>query len=357
VGEQFICSSTRSLGSGNVVQYIDMLCALCYTCFLLESEHSMAHPPPLGPFSTQPVFNTKAVARETGVPPDTFRAWERRYGLPRPQRTEGGHRLYSDRDIAIIRWLRDRTAEGMNISQAVQLLKRAVESGSNTAEAEARPLDRLCEDLVVALTNFDTPYAERLISEAFALYPFETVLIELIQPAMVEIGERWHRSQINVATEHFATQFVRRKLAGLLNVFEGSAQRATIVLGCAPDELHDLGILMIALFLARRGWHIVYLGAQVPLNDLIETVQTLKPALVCMSASSFETAAQLGEAGRALRDAAPEVLFGYGGRVFNIHAELRKTVEGTFLGHDARELAENIVRLRLGATSEPVERT
>ena len=103
----------------------------------------MAQLPALGPFSTQPVFNTKAVARETGVPADTFRAWERRYGVPHPQRTDGGHRLYSDRDIAIIRWLRDRTVEGMNISQAVQLLQSVGESAAGTVELEARAIEQL----------------------------------------------------------------------------------------------------------------------------------------------------------------------------------------------------------------------
>jgi methanogenic corrinoid protein MtbC1 len=300
------------------------------------------------------VFNTKAVARETGVPADTFRAWERRYGVLRPQRTEGGHRLYSDWDVAIIRWLRDRTAEGMNISQAVQLLKSAIEAGGDATDTEARAIERLCEELVVALTNFDASHAERLIGEAFALYPFETVLIEMIQPAMVEIGERWHRGEINVIAEHFATQFVRRKLAGLLSIFEGSAQRATIVIGCGPDELHDLGALMIALFLARRGWHTVYLGAQVPLADLIETAHTLKPALVCMSAATAETAVQLSEIGHALLAAAPEALFGYGGRVFNVYPEMRGAMPGAFLGHDARELADRVADLlRRAAASKP----
>src|SRR5689334_8693153 len=87
----------------------------------------MGNIPQLGQFSTAPIFNTKAVARETDVPADTFRAWERRYGIPRPERTAGGHRLYSEHDIAIIRWLRDRTIEGMNVSQAVMLLRNSLE--------------------------------------------------------------------------------------------------------------------------------------------------------------------------------------------------------------------------------------
>jgi methanogenic corrinoid protein MtbC1 len=317
----------------------------------------MAHPPSLGPFSTQPVFNTKAVARETGVPADTFRAWERRYGVPHPQRTDGGHRLYSDRDIAIIRWLRDRTTEGMNISQAVHLLKSAAESGNDTVEIEARAIARLCEELVLALTNFDATRAERALGEAFALHPFEDVLIGMVQPAMIEIGEQWHRGEINVAAEHFATQFVRRKLAGLLNIFEGGAQRATVVVGCAPGELHDLGTLMIALFLARRGWHVVYLGAQVPIADLIAMARTLKPALACLSAATIETAMQLGESGRALLSATPDVRFGYGGRAFNLHPELRAAMPGMFLGRDARELANTIAEvLRRGPPSATEER-
>jgi methanogenic corrinoid protein MtbC1 len=290
------------------------------------------------------------------VPADTFRAWERRYGVPQPQRTEGGHRLYSDHDIAVIRWLRDRTAEGMNISQAVQLLKSAAEE-NDTEDRDARAIERLSEELVEALASFDTPQAERLLGEAFGLYPFEDVLLDLVQPVMVEIGECWHRGEINVAAEHFATQFVRRKLAGLLNIFDGIPHRATLIVGCGPNELHDLGTLLIALFLSRRGWNVVYLGAQVPVADLIETAQKLRPALVCLSASRKETAIQLAEVARSLLEAVPNVLFGYGGRAFNIHPEMRAAMPGDFLGNDARELSDRIAALlRRGPTSTITER-
>ena len=68
-----------------------------------------------------PIFNLKAVVQETGLKPDTLRAWERRYGLPEPQRTASGHRLYTQRDIAILKWLIDRQVEGLSISRAVAL--------------------------------------------------------------------------------------------------------------------------------------------------------------------------------------------------------------------------------------------
>jgi len=313
----------------------------------------MAQPPPLAQFSTAPVFNTKAVARETGVPADTFRAWERRYGMPRPQRTPGGHRLYSERDIAIIRWLRDRTDEGVNISHAVLLLTNTLDAPAITMPArndEARAIGQLIDEIVQALMNFDSRQADQILSEAFSIYPFEQVLLELVQPAMVDVGERWRRGEINVAVEHFATQFVRRKLASLLSIFEGSAHRATVVVGCAPGELHDLGALLSALFLVRRGWHVVYLGPQVPLFDLLETVLSLKPNMVCLSASTMETALELIPVARGLTEAYPQVHFGYGGRVFNVNPELRHSMPGVFLGHDARELVDTAGQLLSGGS-------
>ncbi|HNP73220.1 MAG TPA: cobalamin-dependent protein [Kouleothrix sp.] len=304
----------------------------------------MAQSPLLTQLSTAPVFNTKAVARETGVPADTFRAWERRYGVPRPQRTAGGHRLYSEHDMAIIRWLRDRTAEGVNISHAVMLLTNSLDetAGEPASNTTSRSIERLLEEFLQLLTTFDLQHSEQLLSEAFSLYPFEQVLLEVIQPAMVEVGERWHRGEINVAAEHFATQFVRRKLSGLMNVFEGSSHRATVIVGCAPGELHDLGLLMSALFLVRRGWNVVYLGPQVPLADLLDTVTRVNPSLVCISASTMETASELIAVGRALQQTFPDVQFGYGGRVFNVNPELCASVPGTFLGHDAREFVDMV---------------
>jgi methanogenic corrinoid protein MtbC1 len=304
----------------------------------------MAQSPSLAQLSTSPVFNTKAVARETGVPADTFRAWERRYGVPRPRRTAGGHRLYSERDIAIIRWLRDRTDDGVNISHAVMLLTTMLEAPAAGPEArrEARAIGLLVDEFVQALVRFDLSRAEHVLSEAFAIYPFEDVLLELIEPAMVVVGEWWQCGEINVAVEHFATQFVRRKLGALMNAFEGNAHRGPILVGCAPSELHDLGAMIASLFLVRRGWDVVYLGPQLPLADLLETVGSLKPLLVCLSASTTEAALELIAVGRSLKENHPTIPFGYGGRIFNTNPEIRASTPGLFLGRDAREFIERV---------------
>jgi len=301
----------------------------------------------LSQFSDKPRYNTKAVAQETGVPADTFRAWERRYGVPRPQRTEGGHRLYSERDIATIRWLRDRTAEGLTISQAIALMTDGSESNlswlSTAVDTEPHTWERLNSRLFASLTDFDSTRAEQILGEAFALYPLEEVFLRLVQPVMIEVGEQWHAGRLTVTAEHFATQFVRRKLSGLFNTYNITDGRGLVLVGCAPSEQHDLGALMLSVFLVRHGWQVIYLGPEVPMKDLLDTVRQLQPDMVCMSASTTETATQLLEVGRAVLSLTPPTPhFAYGGRAFNLNPVLAQKMPGVNLGKDAQEAVDTV---------------
>jgi methanogenic corrinoid protein MtbC1 len=302
----------------------------------------------LAQFSTTPLYNTKAVAQETGVPADTFRAWERRYGVPHPHRTDGGHRLYSERDIAIIRWLRDRTAEGLTISQAIALMSDATKNNLSSwldtaVDTEPHSWERLNTQFLAALVDFDERHAEQIIGEAFALYPLEDVFFKLIQPTMVEIGEQWHQGIISVAAEHFSSEFVRRKLSSLLNTYTITDGRGLIVVGCAPGEQHDLGPLLLAVMLVRHGWQVIYLGAQVPLKDITETIQRLQPDMICLSASTIETAMELVDIGRSINNLpAPRPIFAFGGRAFNLNTALTSKVPGVFLGQGAQEAIEQV---------------
>jgi DNA-binding transcriptional MerR regulator len=301
-------------------------------------------------FSDKPRYNTKAVAQETGVPADTFRAWERRYGVPRPQRTEGGHRLYSERDIATIRWLRDRTAEGLTISQAIALMTDGNEASlswlTTAVDTEPHTWERLNQRLFAALTDFDGTRAEQILGEAFALYPMEEVFLRLIEPTMVDIGEQWHMGKLSVTAEHFATQFVRRKLSGLFNTYNITDGRGLIMVACAPSEQHDLGALMLSVFLVRHGWQVIYLGPEVPIKDLLDTIRQVQPDMVCISSSTSETALQVLEVGRAVQSLPPPYPhFAYGGRPFNLNPSLTQRIPGLFLGRDAQEAVDKVAEV------------
>jgi MerR family transcriptional regulator, light-induced transcriptional regulator len=262
-------------------------------------------------YSTTPMYNTKLVVGETGVPADTFRAWERRYGLPRPQRGDGGQRLYSERDIATIRWLRDRTNEGLTISQAVALLES--EADAPLATDQPRSFDALRADLLQALLRFDAPAADSVLSESFALYSLDAVCVNIMQPVLVDVGEMWHNGQASVAQEHFTSQFLRRKLLALLNIYDVPEGRATVVAACAAGEQHDLGLLLLSLFLVRRNFKVVFLGADVPAEALQQAVDQVHPEIVCISAATPTTADHAVQMAHLVLARHPEVLMFLGG--------------------------------------------
>lgn len=300
-----------------------------------------------GQHATEPIYNIKAVVQKTGIPADTVRAWERRYGVPQPQRTETGRRLYSEQDIAAIRWLRERTAAGMTISQAIQQLRSLGEEAFAEPPPEQHSGPRspatLAGELLAVLLAFDETKAHAIVTEAFALYRIEEVCLQIFSPVLIEIGELWHRKEATVAQEHFASHFIQRSLVSLLQAYSPTVTRGRIVTAGAPDEEHELGIMMLSVFLVRRGWQVIYLGGNVPVADLVQTVTRLQPAVVCLSASNSHTAHTLMAAANAINQLPlPRPIVAFGGPPFNNDEALRARVAGHFLGTDAQESAQRI---------------
>src|SRR5512135_779943 len=143
--------------------------------------------------SDVPTFNLKAVVRDTGLKPDTIRAWERRYGVPKPRRTAGGHRLYSQRDIDLLKWMNARQHEGLSISRSVDLWKGLEAEGKDPLQATSHTLMRetvqlgdvgelanLRQDWSQACLNFDEPRAEQIVSQGFALFPLNSVVLDML---------------------------------------------------------------------------------------------------------------------------------------------------------------------------------
>lgn len=303
--------------------------------------------------SDRPTYNTAAVEQRTGLRPATFRAWERRYGFPKPRRLPGNQRLYSDQDIAAIRWLQRRTGEGLSISHAIRLLLDRLAEGivhppAAGSPEPGRPTAALSDDLTRALLTFETGAAEAVLSEAFAMYRVEDVCLAVIAPALVEIGEHWHRGEISVATEHFASSFIRRKLFALINTYETGRGRGLVFAGCAPDEWHEVGLLMLALFLVRHGIRLHYLGPNLSADGLAETLRHHRPDLLIVSATSDESADRIGELADAIQSLPePRPSLAFGGRGFD-DDDRRQRIDGTYLGPDAAT-AVAIVERMLGA--------
>lgn len=288
----------------------------------------------------RPFFNLKAVLRQTGLKPDTLRAWERRYGLPSPRRSEGGHRLYSQRDIDTIKWLMDHQRQGLSISRAVELWRQLEAEGRDPLQGAGPPvalpppegdtLSRLRAGWVAACLAFDEGQAEQTLTQAFALYPPETVCLELLQQAIAQIGEGWSQGQVTVQQEHFASALAIRHLEALIIACPPPIRPGRILVACPPAENHTLGLLLLTFLLRRRGWEVVYLGADTPAERLEATVAATHPLLTILAAQQLHTAATLSEVAQVLRreGATPA----YGGLIFNRLPELRERISGHFLG-------------------------
>jgi DNA-binding transcriptional MerR regulator/methanogenic corrinoid protein MtbC1 len=225
------------------------------------------------------------LSRRTGVAPELLRAWERRYGLLRPARSEGGFRLYSEADEHRVERMRQLLREGLAAAEAA---RRAVEGVSDVTAAagDGRPeLEAGAVQLRTALDGFDESGAQSALDGLFGTFTVETVLGSVILPYLVDLGERWSTGDATVAQEHFASNLIRGRLLGIGRGWDsGEGPRA--VLACAPGELHDLGLIAFALTLNRRGWRITYLGPDTPVESLVDTASRLEPDLVVVSATS-----------------------------------------------------------------------
>ena len=303
--------------------------------------------------SEAPLYNLKVVLRETGIQADTLRAWERRYGLPSPERSEGGHRLYSQRDIEMVKWLLARQAEGMSISRAVALWNQMVDTGESPLETlpNALPVRGPDEQLVAlreswidACHAFDERLAEEILSEAFTLYRPEVVCTSLLLTGMSAIGEQWYEGQATVQQEHFASELFMRRLHALIAAAP-SPGRERILVTAPPEEEHDTVLLLLVLMLRRRGWDVTYLGANVPLEDLKAAIEKAAPRLVVTAAQRLCTAARLPEMAETLREM--ELSLAFGGGIFTQIPQLVGRIPGYFLGDSidgAPDRTESLLR-------------
>lgn len=303
--------------------------------------------PELERYSDYPLFNTKAVVQQTGVPAPTLRAWERRYTFLLPGRADNSYRRYSERDIVVIRWLKERIDSGMSISQAIALFrhleKERHESGQlqedvlreeeNAAfqvtfpdssgngqtqfimksgtEKQIQTSDEMTSEqenssqveienkqdtlpvihnmrttkklLLEAFKLLDESTADNLMASMLAIYPVEQVCAKLITPTLWDVGLLWEQGKISVSVEHFASAFFRGILTNLFHVAPDVGTGPPVIVCCAPGEAHELAPLMLALLLRRTGMHVVYLGQSIETSGLLDTIKELNTTLLCVS--------------------------------------------------------------------------
>jgi MerR family transcriptional regulator, light-induced transcriptional regulator len=362
----------------------------------VRNEHTAF--PELKRYSDYPLYNTKAVVQQTGIPAPTLRAWERRYTFLLPGRADNSYRRYSERDIAVIRWLKERVDSGMSISQAIALFRHLDEErGASDQEREdflrerespafqvtfptspgngqtqfmesgAEKKDQTSDEmtseqgnssqveienkqdtlpavydmrtmkmrLLGAFKLLDELTAENLMASMLAIYPVEQICAKLITPTLWDIGLLWEQGKMTVSVEHFASAFFRGILTNLFHVAPDVGTGPLVIVCCAPGEAHELAALMLALLLRRAGSHVVYLGQSIETSGLLDTIKDLDTTLLCVSLTLPNFLDALIELAHKVQELpAPRPLFAFGGHAFEDHKEFIDRVPGIYLEGD-----------------------
>ena len=231
---------------------------------------------------------TNTVAEMTGIPKNTLIAWERRYGLVTPERTGSGYRIYSDEDVAVLTRVKELIDSGYRISEVIRILERGPSDTPTLLDEAGKEgdtgLDLARRSLLERLLAFDLAGAEAL-SKLLVTTPFETLLDEVYLPLLHDVGARWEQGTATVAQEHLVSGWCRERILAMARSVEPSSERAPeAICATAAGEHHEFGALGVAFHLANRGYRILYLGTDVPSEELLDLIHTRRPAIVALSA-------------------------------------------------------------------------
>lgn len=238
------------------------------------------------------------VSRRLGLSVEVLRAWEERYGVPSPERTGGGLRMYSPEDVERLQRMQRLLSDGLSAGEAARVAGEAPAGApAERAGAAAAPLAELAAELEQTTDRFDDAGAQAVLDRLFAGYDQLLALRDVILPFLTRLGDRWADGRVTVAQEHFTSTLIRSRLLALGRGWDrGRGHRA--VLACPSGELHDIGLICFGLALREQGWRVTYLGQDTPGETLLDAVRSLEPDAVVVAAAA---AAPLRKAGATLQ--------------------------------------------------------
>lgn len=244
-------------------------------------------------------YPVRLVALRTGLSAHLLRAWERRYGVVTPGRSDGGQRLYSDLDIERLARLKRLVEGGHAISRIASLPLEALaqleeESGFPATEdsggigrpeeqARAASIQEFTDGAMQAVRAFDASGLQEVLERAAMTLGVTDFLESVAVTTLGDIGRGWMERSVSVAQEHMATAVFRRVFGWLLGVYQTAGAAHRLVVATPPGERHELGALMAAISAAAEGWSVTYLGPDMPVAELLGAVAQTRVEAVALS--------------------------------------------------------------------------
>lgn len=235
-----------------------------------------------------------AVTRRTGIGEHTLRAWERRFGFPAPHRLDSGHRRYPADQVQHLMLINAALSCGyragdvvpMELPELEELLRDcgALDAGLQTGITAA-----IIDDTISATTRFDRDTLINALNTDASLLGVRRFLRERVTPLLEEIGDAWAQGRIEVRHEHFFSEALEDTLRSLRSGLEPAGRGRPVILATLPDELHGLGLHIVALAVAATGRRVRVLGPHLPVTEIVQAAEATDAAAVGLSISLFGT--------------------------------------------------------------------
>lgn len=281
------------------------------------------------------MFTIQEAAGRAGLSPDVLRAWERRYGVVHPARTPSGYRLYSEADIGVLHAMQRLIEAGLKAREAADYLSR---SPGDVAGAVRRPGDVVRASasraplpaalaqpptkleaaashgrLVAAAASLDVAALSAYFDALSVGGTFEAVCEEALFPGFRALGEAWADDTLSVAGEHAASAAALRWLGAQYQAAARDARPPQVLVALPPGAHHELGALAHAVALRRGGVGTLYLGPDLPVEDVVAAVQATGAGVVVLGVVIANDVPAAERVAAAVREAHAEVRLAFGG--------------------------------------------
>ena len=233
-------------------------------------------------------FSIAVAARRSGLSQHVIRAWEKRYGVITPQRTDTRRRLYSDEDIERLQLLRRATQAGHSIGNIAALpseLLRPLAAENATVPAAKSPdtAETLLAAALDAVKALDSGKLERLLQDGMVTLGRGLLTLRVIVPLVQHVGTEWERGNLRVAHEHCATSVIRTLLGTFVHAHSQTTNAPVLIVTTPPGQLHELGALIAGAAASDRGWKVVYLGPSLPPEEIAGAFHQCKADALALS--------------------------------------------------------------------------
>lgn len=227
-------------------------------------------------------YSIKDLEQLSGIKAHTLRIWEHRYEIIEPQRTHSNIRYYDDSDLKLVLNISYLNQNGHKISRIARMTLQEIEKAVMGIASSNLEYPNQVNALVIAMVSLNEVRFEKIIATNTLQFGFENTMIHIVYPFLERIGFLWQTGSINPAHEHFITNLIRQKLIVAIDGHSSSEHPdiKKYLLFLPEGETHELGLLFAAYIIKSRGNRMIYLGQNMPLDDLATTVQTYQPDYV-----------------------------------------------------------------------------